>query len=290
MKKQITKAVLLVLVCVMLFSICGTAFADAGINNTIIGQPAGGTAGNAPTDWAEEAHQNGLNLIRATGDADKITLPNKDKYLESPVAMYVNADKKNSIVTYLVPWSNQSKIGPYGYHGARVYVIAEQDGYDCIIFRDHKNGFHTAWAHASELSGYYPGTEWTVGTPCFSTASYLSDAPIRWSQDRFVNSNQKYTICDGTLQNCVQFTLDYQVIGRNGAKTNEVVGNRTIYVNDGSGWIAVGQFPYPDIDSVHVVVNLEKPMNLVAVATIADCSQPDTFLFRQSLLDVAMIN
>ena len=282
MKKQAKRIIAFFCVCILGFCNIGTAFADAGINNVIIGS----NPNSVPMTSADTAHQNGLNMIRATGDAGNITLPNPENYLETPDTMYVNSPAKHSINSYLTPWKDKSKLGEYPFHGTKVQVIAEKDGFSCIIFHDEKNRAHTSWVYSSELSWYFPGIEQTLGTPCVQYGSNLGDLPVRWSQERFVHSGQKYTIFDEKVANCVQFTLDYQVIARNGAKTEEVLGPRTVYVNDGSGWVDVGAFSFSDFDAYHIIVNLDKPMDLAAIATIASCGQPDTFKFRQSVLDI----
>ncbi len=286
MKKQGKKTVALICVLIMVLCNIGTAFADAGINNTIIGQ---GNNSACPTLNSGSAYQRGRNMIMTTGEADNMTLPNPGSYLETPESMYVNAPRKNSIYSYLTPWKDKEKLGKCPYHGAKVLVVAEQDGFDCILFRDNKNRLHASWVYASELTWYFPGIEQTIGTPCVSYANDQGNITVHWSKERFVNSGQHYTILDETARNCIQFTLDYQVIARNGARTSEVLGDRVVYVNDGSGWTAVGWFSYPETDATHVVVNLDHPTDLIAVATVACCDQPDTFLFRQSVLDVLTV-
>ena len=199
--------------------------------------------------------------------------------------MYVNADNKNSIYSYRKPWRNKSAIGAYPYHGTKVLVVAKQNEYDCIVFKDNNNQPQAAWVRGEELTWYYPGKEWTLGIPCVKYADNTGDAEVSWSEKSFDGSNQKYTILSEPAVNCVQFTLDYQVIGRGGAGIDDILGDRIIYVSDGSEWKEVGRFSYDEIDAMHVVVNLEQPMKLAAVATSADCKKPDVFLFRQGILD-----
>ena len=47
----------------------------------------------------------------------------------------------------------------------------------------------------------------------------------------------------------------------------------------------MGEFPYPAFGAVKVQVWLDKPMDIDAVGTIAQCKQPDIFWFRQSVTD-----
>lgn len=257
------------------------AFADIGINNVIIGEEK-----QSADEHTNSAYKNGLELIKATGDADNITLPKPESYLVNPAIMYINAQSKNSIYSYRKPWLNKSLLGSYPYHGTKVLVVAEEGDFDCIIFNDNANKAQASWVYASELTGAFPGVEQTIGTPCVQYANNVGDIKVSWSKEKFVGSQQKYTVLGESAKNCVQFVLDYQVIGRGDADTSEVLGDRVVYVNDGNGWIAVGRFSYSQIDATHVTVNLEKPMNILAIATIADCAKPNTFIFRQSVLDV----
>lgn len=286
MKKQVKKITAVICVWIMAFVNTGPAFADKEINNIIIGS----NPSTIPITSNNTAYQNGLNMIRATVDAGSVTLPDPENYLEIPDIMYVNSPAKHSVNSYLTPWRDSSKQGEYPYHGSKVQVVAEKDGFSCMIFQDEKNTAHTSWVHSSVLSWYFPGIEQTLGTPCANYAYNQGDLPVKWSQERFVHTGQRYTVFNEKVKNCVQFTLDYQVIARNGAKTEDVLGPRTVYVNDGSGWIEVGAFSFSDIDAYHVIVNLNMPMDLAAIATIASCAQPDTFKFRQRVLDVMTVS
>ena len=241
--------------------------------------PSGGTL-LTPSD--------GYALIRSTGDAGKITLPKQSSYLEEPEMMYVKAGGKNSNYSYLTPWKNRENLGPYPYHGMRVLAVARQDGYTCILFYDHLNRRHASWAVSSGLTYEYPGVEQTVGERRYFTGRDIADPEVTWSRDSFTGTRQKYTILSQPVQGCTQFTLDYHVIARNGAQTKAVLGDRTIYIHNGREWIAVGTFEYPEIDANHVIVNLPEPTDLVAVATTAACDAPDTFKFRQTILDVVV--
>ena len=59
------------------------------------------------------------------------------------------------------------------------------------------------------------------------------------------------------------------------------------YVKSGDTWTEVGEFPYPDFGAVKVQVWLDEPMDIDAVGTIAQCSQPNIFWFRQTVTDFA---
>jgi len=279
MKKKAIRQGAVACILTILMGLTSTAYADEK-GSEIIEQ------GSRMKTEDTSAYRKGLELILATGDAETITLPADDSYLKSPEVKYVNAEHKNSIKSYRKPWNNKSALGAYPYHGMKVLVIAKQNEYDCIVFKDNNNESQVAWVHDEELTWYYPGEERTVGVPCVKYADNIGDAEVSWSEKSFDGSRQKYTILSEPAVNCVQFTLDYQVIGRGGAGVDDILGDRIIYVSDGTEWIEIGRFPYNEIDAVHVVVNLEKPMRVEAVAITADCKKPNAFLFRQSILNI----
>ena len=83
---------------------------------------------------------------------------------------------------------------------------------------------------------------------------------------------------------------DNDTITVNGGKNISVHGyggNDVITVNDGTDWVKVGSFEYPDLGTVRVRVNLDEPMKIAAIGTIADCKLPNTFFFRQIASDFA---
>ena len=234
--------------------------------------------------------ENGRELINSTVDKGKIQMPNAESYFDSPQIKYVDVPKKNSAYAYRQPKTDKDHPMSWPYHGIKVLAVAEQAGFDCVIYHSIDNNVHAAWVAASNLSYTFPGIERTIGSPCVSYAANMGDVPVSWSNDNFVGTKQKYTILNEPAYNCVQFTLDYQVIGLGGTPNpNQVLGPRTIYVNDGSGWIEVGEFDFNEFDAMHIIVNLNEPTDVLAVATSASCSDPDRFVFRQSLLDVMVI-
>ena len=245
-------------------------------------------AANPVPAASKPAPFDGYALIRSTGDAGKITLPKQSCYLSAPDVMYVRAGGKNSNYSYLTPWKDKKNLGPYPYHGMRVQVVARMDGYSCIVFHDHLNRLHASWVDSRGLCHEYPGVEQTMGERRYFTGYDIADPEVTWSRDSFTGSKQKYTILSQAQRGVTQFTLDYHVIARNGAQTQAVLGDRRLYIHDGTGWTELGTFAYPEIDATHVVVNLSVPTNLVAVATTADCDAPDTFRFRQTVLDVVV--
>ena len=75
-------------------------------------------------------------------------------------------------------------------------------------------------------------------------------------------------ILEESVNDCVGFTLDYQLIDTNTDKWCEVLGPRTVYVNNGEKWIKVGSFEYPEFGPVLVRVNLDEPTDIVAIGTM----------------------
>ena len=63
-------------------------------------------------------------------------------------------------------------------------------------------------------------------------------------------------------------------------------GQRDIYVNNGTGWMWVGNFDYRHPKSYHVEVHLDTPMTLCAVAAPETYVKDVNFHTRQNVLDV----
>lgn len=235
--------------------------------------------------------ENGRDLINSTADKGQIQMPNAESYFENLQIKYVDAPKKNSVYAYRKPKTDKDNPMSWPYHGIKVLAVAEQAGFDCVIYHSIDNKLHAGWIAASNLSYSFPGIEQTISSPCVSQAANIGDVAVSWSNDNFVGTKQKYTILDEPAYNCVQFTLDYQVIGLGGTPNpKQVLGPRTVYVNDGSGWVEVGEFDFNEYDAMHIIVNLKEPTDVLAIATSASCADPDRFVFRQSLLDVMVID
>ena len=269
---------LLSLLCILalLASLPATAFA---VNNVIKGDVSvsGGPSGSpSVTD------------IIATGDDKVIQLPKAKSYLSSYQIMFINAPRGNSVYMYKAPRADKSiRLIDDGYHGVKVTVLANENGLSCVLFHTQSNKLRAAWINSANLSWDYPGNTQTIGYDrSGGRVTYVGDAEVSWSNDYFPHTSRNYTLLNTPVRNVSDFTLDSQVIERNGASTEAVLGPRDVYVNDGSGWVKVGSFSYNSLGCVHVVVYLDTPMTLAAVATVANCSQPNTFSCRQSVLDI----
>jgi len=223
--------------------------------------------------------------IAATGDDRIIAMPREDSYLSSYETRYVDVGLKHSDYAHVQPGTVKDEVYmPFVYHGERVTVLAEQNGYSCILYRTNLGERHAAWVRSEVLSADFPGRTESIGSAGGELS--VADADVSLSRDRFAQSGRKYTVLTESVENCVGFTLDYQLLGRGGMPYSAVLGPRTVYVRDGEEWIEVGQFEYSERGSVHVEIGLDEPITLTAVATAADCWQPYAFEYRQFVLDV----
>ena len=260
------------------------AFADVHINNQIKGSD-----GNTVVTGSADRQERGLDLVLSTGDQYTITMPNLHSYIQ-PIAMYIDAPGDHSVYVYKELNCDKKKLMPFAYEGERVTAVAEEKYGDtyltCIVYRDENYRLHAGWVHSKYLTMWFPGEVASTGSAYMGTVYTSGDPVLSWGRDYFVQTKQKYTVLTEPVRACTQFLLNYQVTGRGGAQTEEVLGPRTISVNDGSGWIMAGQFDYPKIQSVLVTVNLPNPTDVLAVAVIPACSKPDRFTFRQSVQDV----
>ena len=111
----------------------------------------------------------------------------------------------------------------------------------------------------------------------------MEDAPeISWGEPGWQKFWHTYSNLSRPVRNCIGFTLDYQIIDESTRIWDDIYGTRTIHVNDGERWTEVGSFAYPNKDAVRVQVWLEEPTDIYAIGTIAQCWEPDIFLFRQT--------
>ena len=275
MKHYAVKCFSLLLILSVLLSGVPEAFADGQINNRIKGEGSYGVPAVG-----------GRELFYTAGNSRKVEPPQANDYYVPPFTMYVNAPKGHSVYVYDY-WSavEEHKIGT-AFHGDRVTVLAQHSDLCCILFHEQDYRLKVAWVSSSNLSSWYPGETYYAGSGSNWYDVNIGDPTMHWSRDCFVGTGRRYSILDAPAANCTGFTLDYQVTSRNGAQTNEVLGLRDVYVNDGSGWIWICSFNLQELTPCHIVITLPSPMTVAAVAVIANCTEPNTFICRQSLLDV----
>ena len=222
--------------------------------------------------------------MAALGVDRKIVMPDEGSYLADYKTMYVSAEKNLSLYAYSKPAEGMQRPRPVVFHGTRVQVLAEQDGYSCIRYRTADLGNTIAWLPSGYLSADYPGRTVELGAASGSIAAEQAD--VSWSWGRFPGTGGRYLYLAEPCESCTGFTLDYQVIDRIKAVNKEIFGTRSVYVYDGDSWVKVGSFDYNALEPVHAVIGLDKPMKVLAIRTIADCQKPDGFLAREDVLDL----
>ena len=238
-----------------------------------------------PTDSPLTPVWNPVEAIMETGEAGKITLPDEKSFFDSPQMMYIDSVNKNNSKGYSRAERNLKELARIP-HGIRVKVLAEQNGFSCIIYQDRDLKTHAIWVDDTVLSFSFPGKVLNIGETGAYMLKPVEHVTAKWSNYNFEGSRQQYTVLSEPVDNCVQFTLDYRVVNRGSAADKDILGPRQVYISDGSSWTMIGEFDYPSIDAVHVVVNLPEPMRIEAVATVASCKKPDVFTFRQNVLDI----
>ncbi len=253
-----------------------------------------------PAD-TRSASERGLEAIKATGDHRYIQLPKESSYLDEFKTRYVDFSDVLIPIAYdqaiqmygpsaPVERAPNLKTGlqmPFAFEGSEVTVVAEEKNFSCILYRNSNNRLRAGWIWDIYLGDEYPGRTETIGTENSSAKGNVAVVPMTWSEKGFLKSPQKYTVLAEPVENCVGFTLEYQIISEATDKRNALLGPRTVYVNDGSGWTEVGSFEYPSLGTVRVRVNLDEPTNIAAIGTIANCDLPNTFYFRQIATDFA---
>ena len=276
MKRLINRLVFLLCLAIILSAVPLPAYADFGINNVIKGSD----------NQSVTPAASGRNLLHSAGNGGKIEQPKTTDYFSEPFSLYVNAPKGHSVYAYDY-WdpTDDNKTGTV-FHGSRVLVLAEHGDYYCVLYHTENYELLAAWVYVEYLVSWYPGYKAYIGQSGSWVTHNDGDPALKWSKEDFVGTKRKFSILEMPVHNCAGFTLDYQVTSRNGASTDSVLGPRSVYVNDGTAWTYVGRFNYDDTYACHVDVALYEPITLFAVATIADCAEPDIFVFRQSVLDI----
>ncbi len=251
----------------------------------LLGVPAAAFADSADAE-------KGLAAIKATGWADTIVLPQEESYLSEWKTLYARRAFKAPClrVERISQLHTGRQVMPYLYEGTEVTAIAEENKMSCILYRGSDNELYAGWVQSIRLLEDFPGEQYTVGEKPDRELSFRDDLTVTWSKKSWLTTQQNYSVLSEPLKNCVGFTLDYQIIAENTPNWDSILGPRKIYVKSGDTWTEVGEFPYSDFGAVRVQVWLEKPMDIDAVGTIAQCLRPDTFYFRQTATDFALEN
>ena len=278
MKRRI--CMLMMLFCVLMTAVfSGIACAEG--ENAVASDPA------AEEAVQHEAAERGLAAIRETRFPELLVLPKEESYLQEWKIGY--ARKAFKAPCLRVERISQLRTGrqvmPYIYEGVETTVVAEENNMSCMIYRGNDNRLYAGWIQSIRLLDEFPGNEYTVGKEPGGEYTVLKNITVDWSKRSWLTTQQNYSVLSEEVKNCRGFTLEYQIIAENTSNWASILGDRTIYVKSGDEWIEVGSFAYPDFGAVKIHVYLDKPTDINAVGTIADCTQPNIFRFRQTAYD-----
>ena len=278
MKRRI--CMLMMLFCVLMTAVfSGIAYAEG--ENAVAADPAAEEASQ------HEAAERGLAAIRETRFPELLVLPKEESYLQEWKIGY--ARKAFKAPCLRVERISQLRTGrqvmPYIYEGVEATVVAEENNMSCMIYRGNDNRLYAGWIQSIRLLDEFPGDEYTVGKEPGGEYTVLKNITVDWSKRSWLTTQQNYSVLSEEVKNCRGFTLEYQIIAENTSNWASILGDRTIYVKSGDEWIEVGSFAYPDFGAVKIHVYLDKPTDINAVGTIADCTQPNIFRFRQTAYD-----
>lgn len=278
MKRRI--CMLMMLFCVLM-TVVFSGIACAEGENAVTSDPA------AEEAVQHEAAERGLAAIRETRFPELLVLPKEESYLQEWKIGY--ARKAFKAPCLRVERISQLRTGrqvmPYIYEGVEATVVAEENNMSCMIYRGNDNRLYAGWIQSIRLLDEFPGNEYTVGKEPGGEYTVLKDITVDWSKRSWLTTQQNYSVLSEEVKNCRGFTLEYQIIAENTSNWASILGDRTIYVKSGDEWIEVGSFAYPDFGAVKIHVYLDKPMDINAVGTIAECTQPNIFRFRQTAYD-----
>ena len=257
----------------------GTACAEG--DNAVTSDPAAEEAAQ------HEAAERGLAAIRVTRFPELLVLPKEESYLQEWKIGYARKAFKAPClrVERISQLHTGRQVMPYIYEGVEATVVAEENNMSCMIYRGNDNRLYAGWIQSIRLLEEFPGNEYTVGKEPGGEYTVLKDITVDWSKKSWLTTQQNYSVLSEEVKNCRGFTLEYQIIAENTSNWASILGDRTIYVKSGDEWIEVGSFAYPDFGAVKIHVYLDKPMDINAVGTIAECTQPNIFRFRQTAYD-----
>ena len=245
-------------------------------------------AAAAPVYAAEDsAAERGLAAIKATQNWDYIVLPKEESYLDEWKTLYGRrAWYAPSLYVESMPLPNSGEpLRPNLFEGTRVTVVAEENDMSCILYQDVNYKTCAGWIQSIRLLEDFPGKCGDIGEPPEGEWETVSELEQRWSGCWLPYTEQPYTVLGETVENCVGFTLEYQIIDENTPLKWMLWGARSVCVSDGETWTPVGAFPYEENGTVRVQVWLPEPMDIQAFATVAHCHAPNIFDFRQTAHD-----
>ena len=280
------KRIICIFVIFLLTATVFSAVAFAGGENAASNDPV--TTDPAAEEAARhEAAERGLAAIMETCFPQYLVLPREESYLREWKTGYARkAFKAPSLrVERISQLHTGRQVMPYIYEGVKATVVAEENDMSCMIYRGNDNKLYAGWIQSIRLLDEFPGKIYTVGKEPENAYTVRNDITVDWSKKSWLTTQQNYSVLSEEVKNCRGFTLEYQIIVENTPNWNSIMGDRIIYVRSGDEWIEVGSFEYPDFGAVKIHVYLDQPMDINAVGTIADCTQPNIFRFRQTAYD-----
>lgn len=281
---RMKRIIAMLLVLVLAFAMLGSAaYADSGAKNVIKkpGQPKTESVVGSPS----------ADDIKRSGDSKVIQMPKSTSYLDSYEYKFLDSGKKQAVNSYKEPYTTAPTYH-YVYKGTMLRILAEEGDWVCAQYLTHKNEFHSAWIHSSNLSDKYPGLVEKIGTPAYKNGDVVAfvQPDQEWSKTPFVDSETDYTIigepwCD---EGCMGLAIDYQVISRNGI--SRAYGDRDIYLNGGDGWEYIGSFEVlEDFTPQRIEIEFKAPVVIKAVAVVPAGNSVEGFIFRQHVQDMKFI-
>ncbi len=238
-------------------------------------------------------------MIAATEDVAYVQLPQDFSYLTEFKTMYIDRLEYDPTL----PYSNKSTCGPsapvekvpalktgrlpmpFVYEGTEVTVLAEEGSMSFIIYRDIGYLQYAGWTQTKFLVDEFPGDYAEIGTANSAAGSLVEEADQRQSKKGFLDTVHNYDELVIPVENCVGFTLDYQLVEANTPWMRDILGPRTVYVFDGENWIKAGSFDYPHFGTYRVTVNLKEPTDIYGVGIIPNVYEPYKFWDRLYLSD-----
>lgn len=233
------------------------------------------------------AAERGLEMIQTARNWQSIRLPQEENYLETWKTLYPR--KAWHAPNLPVMSAPEVKSGlpnaPYVFEGMEVTVVAEENDMSCMLYRAPSYKLYVGWIQSIRLLEAFPGKQLAVGQEKDTGFEPCSEPVLQWANMCYPGTDQRYTVLDESIHDCVGFTYEYQVIDENNARPDAVSGPRTIYVHDGTRWVSVGTFPYTELGTVRVQVWLDAPMDVTAIANVADCTGSNLITVRQTAYD-----
>lgn len=261
---------------VLIVSLGSSAFADSGINNSLLENSKGSS------DVLKSLHDETFDRVDPKKEVQR---PQKKSYVETIRNYYVDAPKGHSILAYTEPDSKADR-QPDVYHGMSVTVWAEENGWALISYLNTKFEECLGWVNAEHMSSM-PRCEGVSfgGKPLYSTSQsmYMVEPEQKWSSFNFVGSKTKYVELSTNGYDADAFVamdIYYRVISRNGI--SDASGERNVYINDGSGREHMGSFEVnKDLEAVRIHINYDEPREIKAFAIIPTDSELEKCLVCQ---------